>query len=214
MRATRGEFLFLGDEPVDTVYSSHSGGHTENNENVWNQAPSPALRGVQDGGEPVGDLHLEADVARYLDAPAQGYAWNTGYNQDKSRWRRTIDAAKLDARADDWYGTGKVTLIQALGRGASGRLTGIKLVGAKRSVVVWRELPIRRLFFDLPSALATITAVRDDQGRPVNWVVNGAGFGHGVGMCQTGAIGRAKAGQSYRDILGAYYGGAKVEKLY
>ncbi len=214
VKETRGEFLFLDHVPVDTVYSAHSGGHTENNEIVWNQTPSLALRGVPDGDPPPGRLDNPSYLKRFLDFPPKSFSGSAGYNTKRLRWTRTVEAGVIDEKADKDYNTGKILGIEVMGRGVSGRMTGLKLRGEKREIIVWRELPIRRLFGNLPSALAIIEEERDDRGRILRYRIQGAGFGHGVGMCQTGAIGRAKAGQDYRQILRAYYGGAELKKLY
>ncbi len=214
VRETRGEFLFLGQSPVDTVYSAHSGGHTEDNEVVWNQTPSPALRGVPDGDPPPGPLDNPFNLQRFLDSPPMSFAARSGYNSKRLRWTRTVEAEVLDTEADKQYGTGRILGVEVMGRGVSGRMKGLKLRGTKREIIVWRELPIRRLFGNLPSALAVIEEERDERGQILRYHIRGAGFGHGVGMCQTGAIGRAKAGQDYRQILRAYYGGAELKNLY
>jgi SpoIID/LytB domain protein len=66
----------------------------------------------------------------------------------------------------------------------------------------------------LNSAMFEVRAEKDAKGRPTAWIFTGGGWGHGVGMCQTGAIGRAEAGQNYREILGHYYSGAQVARIY
>ena len=76
------------------------------------------------------------------------------------------------------------------------------------------ELTIRKQFGMLNSAFFVVTEERDAQGNPVAFVFRGGGWGHGVGMCQTGAIGRAEAGQDYRAILRHYFNGAEVAPIY
>jgi SpoIID/LytB domain protein len=66
----------------------------------------------------------------------------------------------------------------------------------------------------LNSAMFEVRAEKDAKGRPVAWIFTGGGWGHGVGMCQTGAIGRAEAGQTYKEILSHYYSGAQVARIY
>jgi SpoIID/LytB domain protein len=74
--------------------------------------------------------------------------------------------------------------------------------------VIEGELRIRRAFHNLDSAMFLVTRRGDD------WEFRGGGWGHGAGMCQWGAVGRARAGQDYKEILGAYFGGAEVAKIY
>ena len=74
------------------------------------------------------------------------------------------------------------------------------------------ELVIRRLFGNLSSALFLVEPPEKD--HPGEWVFRGAGWGHGVGMCQIGAIGRAEHGQTYREILRHYFSGAEIVRIY
>ena len=96
-----------------------------------------------------------------------------------------------------------------LGRGVSGRARAIELEGEARAVEVAGELRIRRLLGNLPSAMFVV-----DAGAGGALVLRGGGWGHGAGMCQWGAVGRAEAGQGYREILRAYYSGAEVARVY
>jgi SpoIID/LytB domain protein len=93
-------------------------------------------------------------------------------------------------------------------RGVSGRARSLTVEGDGGRAVVDGELRIRRLLGNLPSAMFVV----DRDGDAL--VVHGGGWGHGAGMCQWGAVGRADAGQTYREILRAYYAGAEVAKIY
>ena len=95
-----------------------------------------------------------------------------------------------------------------------GRVTGLRLVGVKGSTEVLRELPVRRLFQNLSSGLFVLDVLKNDKGEVHSLSFTGGGWGHGVGMCQMGAIGRAERGQSFKQILDHYYGGAVVEDVY
>lgn len=89
------------------------------------------------------------------------------------------------------------------------------LVSGTRGATELRgELTIRRQFGMLNSALFTVAEERDARGNPVAFVFRGGGWGHGVGLCQTGAIGRAESGQDYRAILRHYFNGAEVVRIY
>ena len=98
--------------------------------------------------------------------------------------------------------------LEVTGRGVSGRARALAVVGDAGRAVVEGELRIRRLLGNLPSAMFVV----ERGGGGV--VLHGGGWGHGVGMCQWGAVGRAEAGQGYREILRAYYSGAEVGRLY
>ncbi len=79
---------------------------------------------------------------------------------------------------------------------------------------VHRELPVRRLFGNLNSGLFVLDVERDPKGRLTALRFTGGGWGHGVGMCQMGAIGRAEHGHDFGRILDHYYSGARVERIY
>ena len=90
----------------------------------------------------------------------------------------------------------------------------LRIRGEHGEATVLHELPMRRLFDNLESGTFVLELERDTGGEIVRVTFRGAGWGHGVGMCQMGAIGRAEASHSYRDILAAYYGGAATQALY
>jgi SpoIID/LytB domain protein len=104
-----------------------------------------------------------------------------------------------------------VRALEPLARGRSGRVQKLRIRGDK-DVVVEGDLHIRRLLGGLKSTLFTIRVEGGD--HPTAFVFQGAGFGHGVGMCQVGAIGMAEAGKSRSDILAHYYPGTHVHRLY
>jgi SpoIID/LytB domain protein len=99
-------------------------------------------------------------------------------------------------------------------RGVSGRAKSLSLRGNKGTHDIQGELAIRRFFGMLNSSMFLVSAERDKKGEAVAWQFEGGGWGHGVGLCQMGAIGRAEAGQSHEDILRHYFNGATVQPLY
>jgi stage II sporulation protein D len=216
VEATRGEALFsTSGRLVDSVYSAVCGGHTENNEAVWGGVPDPSLRGKPDVLEPVADLpDPQRAPARFLafDLPAacrKGRFAQPG----RYRWERRFTAEQLDALAAP-LGVGAVQHLQPLERGVSGRVRLLLVSGSEGATELRGELTIRKRFGMLNSALFTVSEERDEHGRPAAFVFRGGGWGHGVGMCQTGAIGRAEAGQDYRAILRHYFNGAEVARIY
>jgi SpoIID/LytB domain protein len=104
--------------------------------------------------------------------------------------------------------------VEVLGRGPGGRVIGVRVSGTSGSLEILQELPVRRAFRNLLSGLFVLDAKKNARGELAELTFRGGGWGHGVGMCQMGAIGRAERGQSYRQILEHYYGGAVVEALY
>ena len=219
--ATRGQVMFAGDRIVNAVYSSNAGGFTENNENVWDAEPQDHLRGQLDAPQDAIpdefsdgvtdaniDAFLNADFPAYgRDAPvssADNYRWETSVDADEPRqWLRNQD-----------QDIGPIRDVEVLDRGISGRAITLRLTGANGQAEVERELNIRRLFGGLRSGLFTVDVERDGQGHIQTFHFRGAGFGHGVGMCQTGAIGMADQGHDHGDILEHYYTGIDLRTLY
>ncbi|MEE2903466.1 MAG: SpoIID/LytB domain-containing protein [Myxococcota bacterium] len=205
---------------VDTRYSSSSGGYSEANEVVWGTIPSVSLRPKLDG--PQSDPALaryrdglnESNIRSFLESfPPTWSAKASMANHDKYRWVRTISATVADQMVAH-LGVGKLRNVEVLGRGKGGRVSGIRVSGSKGQKVVLRELPVRRLFGNLNSGMFVVDVIRDSNNFIKSLKFTGGGWGHGVGMCQMGAIGRAESGQTFRQILGHYYNGAEAVPLY
>lgn len=212
--ATRGEFLFVGDDLVPARYSAHAGGFTENNDNVWNTAAEPALRGRFDGPDnPFGEALDEAELAAFLDDGPPLWADRVEVNKKRRRWRVTYTADEVSAFVAARKNVGRVLALTVNERGVSGRVVRMTVRGEAGSFTVLRELPVRRLFGNLGSALFAVETAGPAE-RPDTFTFRGAGWGHGVGMCQTGAMGMAAAGRSHGEILAWYYRGARVERVY
>jgi len=216
--ATRGEVLFTADgkDLADTVYSANCGGHTEHNENAWPDMPAlAALRGHRDAPAPVAGksdgyaagVNAE-NVARFIDQPPAAYCGQAHLGAgERFRWTVKRTAAELDKLLGR-YRLGEIRAIEVPQRGVSGRALAVRVVGSARSETIRGELRIRQAFGGLRSSLFVVE-VKDGQA-----VFRGAGFGHGVGMCQTGAVGMAEAGRSYQQILRHYYPNTVLRKLW
>jgi SpoIID/LytB domain protein len=215
VEATRGEVLFEadGNDLADTVYSANCGGHTENNENAWPEMPAlPSLRGHRDAAKTAGDPYAggitSENIAAFIAHPPPSFCGQSHLGSgDRYRWTVTRSAAELETLLVK-YRLGPIKSIEVQERGVSGRARVVKVSGAVRSEVIRGELRIRQAFGNLRSSLFVV----DMQAGSA--VFHGAGFGHGVGMCQTGAIGMAEAGKKYRDILGHYYPTTVLRKLW
>jgi stage II sporulation protein D len=213
--ATRGEVLFTADgkDLADTVYSANCGGHTEHDENVWpDMPPYPTLRGHRDGPTATSDSFAAGitaeNVARFIAEPPRSWCGLAKLGAgERFRWTVTRSAADL-TRLLATYKLGTVRSIEVLERGISGRARAIKITGSSRSETIRGELRIRQTFGGLRSSLFVVS-VEDGAAT-----FRGAGFGHGVGLCQTGAIGMAEAGKNYREILRHYYTGSVLRKLW
>jgi SpoIID/LytB domain protein len=194
---------------VDIRYSASCGGHTEDNDAIWGGDPDPSLRGRSDdpkaGISRITDDNIDAFLAD------GGDAWCAKGKLAKSRfrWTEAIKADDLSARvAVEYPEIGRVKSVVAKKRGVSGRVGVLVLEGQKGSVEVSGDLHIRRLLGGLKSTLFEVHRDGD------SFVFHGGGFGHGVGMCQMGAIGMATAGKSNVQILGHYYRGTHLHRLY
>jgi SpoIID/LytB domain protein len=214
VRETRGEALFGRDDRtlVDAVYSAMCGGHGEDNDMVWGNAPSRSLRGRPDlppGEAERFDRHLadEPTLRAFLASGGRAYCRMPETRRDRWRWERRFTEGELDGAVAP-LGVGAVRSLSVKSRGVSGRARVLVVVGERGRAEVAGELRIRRLLRGLPSAMFVVD--REGEG----WVLRGGGWGHGVGMCQWGAVGRADAGQDYREILRAYFSGAEVARLY
>ena len=162
------------------------------------------------------ELKGDDDVRAFLALPRE-VAWcgRSTMNQkgDAWRWTRRFSREELDAAFAD-LDVGEVDKIVVEERGPGGRLRALRVEGTKQTARVLRELPVRKRLKNLRSGLFVVDDERDEQGRLVAVVLRGAGFGHGAGMCQQGAIGMAEAGAGYADILRHYYAGAEVKKVF
>jgi SpoIID/LytB domain protein len=212
--ATRGEVLFeKNGELADPVYSANCGGHTEHNENAWSDMPAlPSLRGHRDAPPSKDDAYVagvtSANVAAFIAHPPPAYCGQSKLGAgDRFRWTVTRTKDELDKLLAK-YRLGTIAAIEVLDRGVSGRARAVRIVGGARSEIVRGELRIRQAFGNLRSSLFVVEM---ESGSAV---FRGAGFGHGVGMCQTGAIGMAESGRSYREILRHYYPGTVLRKLW
>lgn len=224
VKATRG--LILLDSKghlADTVYHSCCGGHTEDNEKVWRTTSRDHLRGRADMGKGKSKWSrflarrgaVGGKIREWLSDPPSTYCLQySGNRRSLFRWKVARSAAALSRSAGRKLGVGRVTGISVLERGVSGRAVRIKLRGSKGVVVVRGELRIRRLLGNLKSSMFTVRALPKGASLPKRFIFRGGGWGHGVGMCQYGAMGMAKAGKSFRQILSFYYRHTKLVRLY
>ena len=221
---TYGQVLMSADQICETFYASVCGGHGEHNENVWNGAPLPYLRGKLDAETsdrfPVNQLKDESNVRRWIESSPDVFCNTTktevpaalNYTKRYFRWTTRYTQSELSKIISDKTGEriGSLVEIIPVERGVSGRLKKIRLRGTLKTATIEGELAIRRALS--PSFLFSSCFVVDRQGA--DFIIKGAGWGHGVGMCQTGAAMIALKGFSYRVILSHYYTNAKLVKLH
>ncbi len=207
---TRGIVLLRdGGGMVDIRYSASCGGHTEDNDAIWGGEPDPSLRGRDDTPKANMSKVSDASVADFLADDHDAWCSKPKLGQKSFRWTERMRADDLSARlAIDYPEIGRVKSLTPKTRGVSGRIGVISIKGDKGSVDIAGDLKIRRTLGGLKSTLFTVKRDGD------TFVFEGAGFGHGVGMCQMGAIGMANAGRTHDKILGHYYRGTHIHKLY
>lgn len=221
---TRGQVLMYGDQICDTRYAAVCGGHSENNEDVWRNEPQAYLRGHLDARfanslqadyltdesrvrqwiESSPDVYCnttQTSVPDYLDYTKKYFRWSVRYSKEELS---QIIANKTRQNI------GNLVEIVPLERGVSGRLKRAELRGTRKSIVIESELQIRKALSQ--NYLYSSCFVVDRAGN--DFILKGAGWGHGVGMCQTGAAMMALKGLSYHDILNHYYQNSRIFKLY
>ena len=209
-QATRGLVAVRADgHPLDTVYSSTCGGHTESYHEVWGGEERPHLIGREDNASGTTQAitpqalpaFLKVPVASFCQEPTRTFRW---------RVRRKLSdiQARLERSEHLTQPIGALKGVEVTRRGVSGRAQEVRYLGAQGSVVVRGDYANRSLL-KLKSGLWISEALEGGVLR-----FEGAGFGHGVGMCQHGAMGMAKAGASVNDILEHYYAGAGVAPLW
>jgi SpoIID/LytB domain protein len=213
VEATRGLVLLRdGGGLVDVRYSASCGGHTEDNDAIWGGEADPSLRGHRDDAKAAMTRITDANLDAFLDSsPDDSWCGKVKGKAGRKnfRWTERLAAADVSARvAAEYPELGRIKAITAKQRGASGRIMVLTLDGERGSVDVTGDLHIRRLLGGLKS---TLFAIQHDGDA---FVLRGAGFGHGVGMCQMGAIGMAEAGRSHVEILKQYFRGTHLHRLY
>ena len=229
---TRGELLMFDGKICDARYSKSCGGVFEEFQNCWEEINYPYLTGKCDlPEEPVmPDLTVEANAREWITSSPDSFCNTTdkkilsqvlnNYDQETVnfyRWqvKYTQDEVSelIKRRSGTDYGT--VNDLIPVERGTSGRLVRLKIVGSKKTRIIGKELEIRRTLSEshLYSSAFVVDKEVDGERKSV-FVLNGAGWGHGVGLCQIGAAVMGEKGYGYNQILLHYFVGASVEKRY
>ena len=228
--STRGLVLQYGDELCTTPFSAVCGGHTEHSTNVWSGGSFDYLRGAfdrQDRGrvQEKFDLSNEENVRKWIESrpdvfcniEKSGSPAYAAYAQKYFRWEERFTRHDLEQQIRRASGRsfGSLVDLQPVSRGVSGRLIELRIVGTDSSFTIGKELTIRKTLS--PRTLYSACIVFDKIGAgelPEAFVIKGAGWGHGVGMCQIGAAMMAERGKSAEIILKHYYPGVEIKELY
>jgi len=211
---TKAQVLFMGSTVVDAVYMACCGGYTENSEEIWGGERS-GLPGVRDAAGRGADLMdgqfpLEpAGLEQFLESAPGSFCDQAGLSY---RWQKVLNRDDL-ARLEQKYKIGYLKQVRIGARSPMGYIKSVVVTGSEGTKTFERDR-VRGLLGSLKSNLFLLDQRADETGRLV-WVrVEGAGFGHGVGLCQEGAIGMAKKGYTAEEIVKHYYQGAEIRKYY
>ena len=227
IEATWGELLKYDGKICDARFSKSCGGAFEEFQNCWENVRYPYLAKQRDSKRitELPDLTQEEEAFKWITGSPEAFCNTTdkeilsqvlnNYDQETTdfyRWRIEYTPEELSALILKRIGIdfGLVTDLIPVERGTSGRLIKLKIVGSKRTLTIGKELEIRKALS--PSHLySSAFVVLKENGK---FVLVGAGWGHGVGLCQIGAAVMGAQGYKYKDILLHYYIGASIEKEY
>jgi stage II sporulation protein D len=228
---TRGQAITYAGEICDARYSKACGGITEAFETAWSDKHVPYLESISDSAAPCFPIVTEKDAAHWILSEPDAYC-NTedadiltkilpGFDQETKaffRWkieykREELEEILLEKSGIDF---GTLKEIQPLSRGPSGRIFRLKIIGSKKSMVVGKELEIRRWLSrsHLYSSAFIVTVEYDTHKEVKTFVFHGAGWGHGVGLCQIGAAVMATKGFSAEEILRHYFPDTEIQRIY
>ncbi len=212
VNATRGQVLRANGAVLNAVYSANTAGYTESSASVWGS--STALIGVSDKMLPERNEPEAPDqLMRWLESTPPSYSNIEGlYSRSAYRWSIWVHRDDILNRNRN-AGLGSVTAVTPLARGTSGRVEAVLITGTNGAEVVRRDA-IRSRLGGLRSNLFMVEPKLGPDGQPEYFIFTGAGWGHGVGMCQTGAAGMASDGYNAQDILGHYYPRAELTLSY
>jgi len=209
VNATQGQILEYDGKPLKAYYSANSGGYTETSKVVWGDPGGMAAVPDILLGERSHELSLTELTAWLQSDPASYSAVPPFFSSSAYRWTKWVSAAEITRRADRIKTIGTVLTLITRGRGISGRISKIELVGSEGNLTVKGDR-IRSVLGDLRSTLFTYRPKLGAAGLPEYFIFTGGGWGHGVGMDQDGAAGMASAGYTYEQILSHYYPRAKL----
>jgi len=232
---TAGEVLEFNGRICDARFSKCCGGVVEEFQHCWEPVVHPYLKRVEDNPASSaiqsGDLKIETNAVEFIKGSPEAFCNTTDadllkqvlndYDQSSSnffRWELRYtqkDIASL-TREKSGIDFGEILDLVPLERGESGRLVKLKIIGSKRTLILGKELEIRRWLSSshLYSSAFIVEKEQDIGGVPGSFLLRGAGWGHGVGLCQIGAAVMASKGYKHTEILSHYFIDASIEKRY
>jgi SpoIID/LytB domain protein len=235
VRETSGEVLVYGGKICDARFSKCCGGVVETFENCWEPITHPYLLRVDDNpaNAPINtaDLTMEEHAVNHITSDPQAFC-NTHdaellrmvlndydlTSNDFYRWSKTYTQDEIGEliRRKSGRDFGKIIDLVPVERGVSGRLVKLKIMGTSQTLIVGKELEIRRWLSESHLYSSAFVVKKEDvnDGIPAKFILRGAGWGHGVGLCQIGAAVMASKGYTHQEILQHYFVDANLEKRY
>ena len=234
IQQTAGEILTRHGEICDARYSKCCGGAVEEFQYCWENIKKPYLQALPDAlpdSTPLPDLTDEAVARQWILLPSDAFCNTTDqkvlsqvlndFDQETTdfyRWSQTYSQAEVKQLLEEKLEVqfGDIIDLVPLSRGKSGRIYRLKIVGKERTLIIGKELEIRRALSKshLYSSAFIVEKADIKDGVPQKFIIKGAGWGHGVGLCQIGAAMMGKQGYRYEEILLHYYKGAEITKAY
>jgi stage II sporulation protein D len=207
VRDTEGEILVYRGEPIEAYYHSTCAGQTAAIDEVWNQGPVPYLVSVRDVNPATGEAY---------DVKSSRFRWTQSWSADSLR--QILDRTLADSLPAGVRTVGEIRDMRVERRTPSGRVAALRISTTAKDFVVGGDR-VRWILLTPSGALLNsskfdVQVTRDAADKAVRVTATGGGWGHGIGMCQVGAMGRATAGQNYRQILSVYFPGTQIAKLY
>ena len=234
IEATRGQVLMDGENLCDARFSKCCGGVYEEFENCWEPIHYDYLAARRDGENETDfpDLTIEENAREWIltrpeahcntsDAEILSQVLNN-YDQETTdfyRWEVTYTQEEISKLVKERSGMdyGNIVDLEPIARGTSGRLYKLKIVGTNKTLTIGKELEIRRTLSPshlYSSAFVVEKGENDANGLPATFTLKGAGWGHGVGLCQIGAAVMGAKGYNYKEILLHYFVDAEIKELY
>ncbi len=232
--ATRGQLLMYDGQICDARFSKCCGGAFEEFRYCWEEKDMPYLVKQADSksGVALPDLTIEEEAVKWILTSPEAFCNTTdkkilsqvlnNYDQETTdfyRWKVSYTQEELSALILRRSGVdyGQIIDLVPVARGTSGRLWKLKIVGTKKTLTIGKELEIRRTLSPshlYSSAFVVEKGETNADGVPSSFTLIGAGWGHGVGLCQIGAAVMGEKGYKYDEILKHYFVGADLEKMY
>lgn len=233
VKETEGMVLMYGDEICDARFSKCCGGISETFDTCWEDKDYPYLQPVIDYSEnkDIPDLSIEENAEKWIRTTPAAFC-NThdekvlkqilnNYDQETTdfyRWKVKYSQKEISELIHRKTGIefGDIKDLIPMQRGKSGRISRLKIVGTLRTVTIGKELEIRRALSEshLFSSAFVVDKTEVAGSVPSEFTITGAGWGHGVGLCQIGAAMMGEKGYSYDKILLHYYRNAEIKKVY